>query len=74
MEALGLQQHIDKPMHKLGNTFDPIYMESLNRVKVLHSFIGSFILDHKIVGIELEIRKKLEKHQSTRHRNYKNVI
>ena len=46
-------------------------MESLNRVKVLHSFIGSFISDHRVVGIELEIRKQLEKHQPTKHRNYK---
>ena len=71
MEALGLQQHIDKPMHKLGNTLDLIYMKSQNRVKVLHSFIGNFISDNRVVGIELEIRKKLEKHQSTKHRNYK---
>ena len=63
MEALGLQQHIGKPMHKLGNTFDLNYKESLNRVKVLHSFIGNFISDHRVVGIELEIRKKLEKQQ-----------
>ena len=62
---------LDKPIHKLGNTLDLIYMESLNRVKVLHSFIGNFISDHRIVGIELEIRKQLEKHQSTRHRNHK---
>ena len=71
MEALRLQQHIDKPMHKLYNTLDLIYMESLNRVKVLYSFISNFISDHRVVGIELEIRKKLEKHQSTWHRNYK---
>ena len=31
MEALGLQQHIDKPTHKLGNILDLIYTESLNR-------------------------------------------
>ena len=55
-EALGLQQHIDKPMHKLENTLDLIYMESLNRVKVLHSFMGNFISDHTVVGIELEMR------------------
>ena len=58
-------------MHKLRNTLDLIYMESINGVKVLHSFIGNFISDHRVVGIELEIRKQLEKHQSTRHRNYK---
>ena len=71
MEVLGLQQHIDKPMHKLGNKLDLVYMESLNRVKVLHSFIGNFISDHRVVGSELEVGKQLEKHQSARHRNYK---
>ena len=71
MEALRLQQHIDKPVHKHGNTLDLIYMESLNRVKVLHSFMGNFILNHRVVGVELEIRKQLEKHQPTKHRNYK---
>ena len=71
MEALGLQQYIDKPMHKLGNTLDLIYTESQNRVKVLHSFIGNFISDHRNAGIELEIRKQLEKHQPSNHRNYK---
>ena len=71
LEALGLQQHIDKAMHKLGNTLDLIYTESLNRVKVLHSFICNFISDHRVVGIELEIKKQLEKHQPTKHRNYK---
>ena len=71
MEALGLQQHINEPTHKLGNMLDLIYMESLNGVKVLHSFIGSFISDHRVVGVELEIRKQLEKHQPTKYRNYK---
>ena len=71
METLGLQQHIDKPVHKLGNTLYLIFRENLNGVKVLHSFIGNFILDDRVVGIELEIRKQQEKHQSARHRNYK---
>ena len=50
MKALGLQQHIDKPTHKFGNTLDLIYMESLDRVRIIHSFIGNFISDHRIVG------------------------
>ena len=70
MEDLGLKQHIDKPTHRLGNTLDLLYTESLNRVRVIHSFIGNFISDHRIVGIEVEIKKQLEKHQSTKHRNY----
>ena len=55
----------DKPTHKLGNTLDLIYTESLDRVRVIHSFIGNFISDHRVVGTELE------KCQSTKHRNYK---
>ena len=46
-------------------------MESLDRVKILHPFIGNIISDHRVVGIGLEIRKQLENHQSTRHKNYK---
>ena len=46
-------------------------MESLDRVRVIHSFIGNFISNHRVMGIELEIRKQLEKCQSTKHRNYK---
>ena len=69
MEALGLQQHINEPTHKLGNMLDLIYMKSLNRVKVLPSFMGNFISDHRVVGIGLETRKQLEKHQPTKHRN-----
>ena len=61
MEALELQQHIDKPTNKFGNTLDLIHTESLDRVRVIHSFIGKFISDHRVVGIELEIRKQLEK-------------
>ena len=44
-------------MHKLGNTLDLIYTECLNRVKVLHSFIGNFMSDHRVVGTELESEK-----------------
>ena len=71
MEALGLTQHIEELTHRLGNTLDLIYTESLDRVRVIHSFIGNFISDHRMIGIELKIKKQLEKHQSTMHRNYK---
>ena len=73
MEVMGLQQHIDKPTHKFGNTLDLIYTESLARVRVIHSFIGNFISDHRVVGVELEIGKQLDKCQSTKHRNCKYI-
>ena len=71
MGALGLKQHIDKPTHRLGIKPDLIYMESLDRVRVIHSLIGNFISDHRKVGIEVEIKKQLERNQSTKHRNYR---
>ena len=49
-------------------------MESLDRVRVIHSFIGNFISNHRVVGIDLEIRKQLEKGQSKKHRNYKDQL
>ena len=60
MEALGLTQHIEKPTHRLGNTLDLIYTESLDRVRVIYSFLGNFISDHRMVGIEPKIKKQLE--------------
>ena len=33
--------------------------------------MGNFISDHRIEGIELGIRKQLEKCQATKHRNYR---
>ena len=56
MKAIGLTRHIEKPTHRLGNTLDQIYMESLDRVGVVHSFIGNFISDHRVVGIELKTK------------------
>ena len=57
--AMGLIQHIREPTHQLGNTFNLIYTESLEVIKVLHTFLGNYILDHRLAGIELQLRKLL---------------
>ena len=57
MEALRLVQHIDKPTHQLGNTLDHIYTESLDRLGIQHAFIGLYISDHRLVGIEINMKK-----------------
>ena len=67
MEALGLVQHIDKPTHHLGNTLDHIYTESLDQLGVQHAFIGSYISDHRLVGIEIN-SKKYSKQLEDQHR------
>ena len=61
MEAMGLIQHIIEPTHQLGNTLDLVYTESLEAVKVLHAFLGDYISDHRLAGIELQLKKQQEK-------------
>ena len=48
-------------MHKLGNTLDLFYTESIKAIEVLHKFIGNYASDHKIVGIELQLKWKTRK-------------
>ena len=57
MEALGLTQHIYHPTHQLGNTLDHIYTESIDALEVRHSFLGDYLSDHRLVGIEINKRK-----------------
>ena len=71
MEAMGLQQHILQPTHRLGHTLDLIYTESTDNIKVIESFIGEYTSDHRLVGIELEIRKHRDKVLPTKRRDYK---
>ena len=54
LAALGLTQHISTPTHTLGGTLDLIYTESLATTRVIYSFTGNYISDHRLVGIELE--------------------
>ena len=71
-EAMGLIQHIIEPTHKLGNT-DIIYTESLEVIKVLHAFLGDYISDQGLAGIELQLRKEQENTESTNHRNLERI-
>ena len=60
MEALGLKQGIIEPMDTLGSTLDLIYTESIEAIEVLHTFIGNYISDHRIVRIELQLTKNMK--------------
>ena len=71
MEALGLVQHIDQQTHQLGNTLDLIYMESLEPLKVYHVFTSTYISDHCLVGIELQMKKQQTRIHSSKTRSYK---
>ena len=68
-----LTQHIIEPTHQLGNTLNLIYSESLEVVKVLHAFLGDYISDHRLAGLELQLRKQRKKSESISHRNYRGL-
>ena len=72
MEALGLVQQIDQQTHQIGNTLDLVYTESLEPIKVYHTFTSTYISDHHLVGIELQMKKQLARTESSKTRNYKN--
>ena len=74
METLGLTQHVLDPTHKLGNSLDIIYTESLETMKVLHEFIGGYASDHKLVGIEINLRKPLPINITTRKRDNNKIL
>ena len=69
-KALGLVQHIDQQTHQLGNTLDLVYTESLEPM-IYHAFTSSYISDHHLVGIELQMKKQLVSIESSKTRSYK---
>ena len=71
MEALELVQHIDQQTHRLGNTLDLVYTESLEPIRIYHAFTSSYISDDSLVGIELQMKKQLVSIESSKTRNYK---
>ena len=73
MEALGLTQHIGYATHQLGNTLDHIYTESIDTLEVRHSFIGEFLSDHRLVGIEVNIKKMRHQLENQNRRPFKKL-
>ena len=54
MEGLGLQQHVNFPMHHAGNTLDLIFTEFTSQLDTAISN-GRYISDHKAIVAELNI-------------------
>ena len=55
MQALGFQQHVNFQTHCVGNTLDLLFTESASRFN-MRTFKGSYILDHRAIVMELNIR------------------
>ena len=57
MAALGLEQHIHSPTHRLGNTLDLIFTQLHGKVKVTNATAHGYISDHCMVSIDLQVHK-----------------
>ena len=56
MAALGLQQHVQGPTHKMGN-MDLIFSQLETQFTVTGTATHSFVSDHCMVSIELSLKK-----------------
>ena len=52
MAALGLEQHIHSPTHRLGNTVDLIFTQLHGKVKVTNATTHGYISDDCMVSID----------------------
>ena len=50
---------------------DLVYTENLEPIRIYHAFTSSYISDHRLVGIELQMKKQLVSIESSKTRSYK---
>ena len=58
MSALGLDQHIDFPTHKSGNTLDLLFTECISRVEISKCSPGEYTSDHLAVEANILVDKE----------------
>ena len=58
MAALGLQQHVQGPTHKMGNTLDLIFSPLETQFTVTGTATHSFVSDHCMISIELSLKNQ----------------
>ena len=57
MAALGLEQHIHSPIHRLRNSLDLIFTQLHGQVKVTNATTHGYISDNCMVSIDLQLHK-----------------
>ena len=55
--ALGLEQHIHSPTHRMGNALDLIFTQLHGKVKVTNTTTHEYISDCCMVSIDLQLHK-----------------
>ena len=58
MAALGLQQHVQRPIQKMGNTMDLIFSQLEMQLTVTGIATHGFVPDHYMVSIELSLKSQ----------------
>ena len=59
MAALGLQQHVQGPTHKMGNMLDLIFSQLEVQLTLIDTATHGFISDHSMVSIGLSLKKSV---------------
>ena len=58
VQALGLQQHVNKPTHHQGNIFDLIFTEVNSDLKASNCKTSEYLSDHWLVPTDTNTRKE----------------
>ena len=70
MYAMGLDQHVDVPTHKHGNTLDLIITESVSSFGICKTAYCDYISDHKMVYVILTVDKDQINSTTTKERSF----
>ena len=73
IQALGLDQVVDQPMHKNGNILDLIMIEDWQNDREYKVQVGDFLLDHRFVSLQLSLIKKSVSYKHVMTRNLKEL-
>ena len=73
IQALGLDQVVDQPMHKNGNILDLIMIEDWQNDREYKVQVGDFLSDHRFVSLQLSLIKKSVSYKHVMTRNLKEL-
>ena len=73
MSALGLDQHVDFPTHKSGNTLGLLFTECIGRVEISKCGQGEYISDHLAVEANILADKEDIVQKDITIRKFKNM-
>ena len=73
IQALGLDQVVDQPTHKNGNTLDLLMIEDWHNDQEYKVQVGDFLSDHKFISLQLSLIKKSVSYIHVMTRNLKEL-